>query len=101
MRIEGWKPTSNDRLCSKHFEQNFLHQTNQKVYLLKGAVPTIFDELPEYLRPKIAKERKRPRERDVHPEPSPSTSALAAQDDSPRKKKLRRELLLQKDKNKE
>ncbi|VEN48280.1 unnamed protein product [Callosobruchus maculatus] len=32
---------------------------------------------------------------------SPSTSALAAQDDSPRKKKLRRELLLQKDKNKE
>ncbi|VEN41597.1 unnamed protein product [Callosobruchus maculatus] len=48
MRIEGWKPTSNDRLCSKHFEQNFLHQTNQKVYLLKGAVPTIFDELPEY-----------------------------------------------------
>ncbi|VEN43083.1 unnamed protein product, partial [Callosobruchus maculatus] len=88
MRIEGWKPTSNDRLCSKHFKQNFLHQTNQKVYLLKGAVPTIFDELPEYLRPKIEKERKRPRERDVHPEPSPSTSALAAQDDSPGKRNL-------------
>ncbi|VEN60285.1 unnamed protein product, partial [Callosobruchus maculatus] len=99
MKIEGWEPSSNDRLCSKHFEQNFLHQINQKVYLLKEAVPTIFEGLPEYLRPKIAKERKRPC--DVHLEPSPSTSALAAEDDSPQKKKLRRQLELQKAKNKE
>ncbi|KAJ8955644.1 hypothetical protein NQ314_006870, partial [Rhamnusium bicolor] len=53
-KINDWEPSKNSRLCSKHFEACYFYQTDTqtRVRLLNGAVPTIFPELPKYLQPK-------------------------------------------------
>ncbi|KAK4873143.1 hypothetical protein RN001_015172 [Aquatica leii] len=39
---KDWVPSKNDRLCSRHFEQRYIYQTNEKMRLLNNAVPTLF-----------------------------------------------------------
>ncbi|XP_030749269.1 zinc finger protein 724-like isoform X3 [Sitophilus oryzae] len=52
-------PTRHDRVCSKHFEEKCFNTTSSKRYLLYGAVPTIFSELPTIHLPKDKKKEKR------------------------------------------
>lgn len=52
MKILNWQPTANDRLCSKHFQENCFYKAGDKTRLLDDAVPTIFIDLPNYLQPK-------------------------------------------------
>lgn len=51
MHIADWTPTTNTRLCSKHFESHFFYKIGNKTCLVDDAVPTIFLELPKYLQP--------------------------------------------------
>ena len=53
MEVADWKPFNNDRICSKHFKERFLYQTKQKVSILSESIPTMFQEIPKYLQPKM------------------------------------------------
>lgn len=51
MKLDGFEPTKNHRLCSKHFEAHFFYKSGEKTSLLNQAVPTIFMELPKSVQP--------------------------------------------------
>ena len=54
MQIHDWEPTTNDRLCSKHFDEKWFYKTDteSRVRLLNEAVPTVFPDMPQYIQPK-------------------------------------------------
>lgn len=49
MHVKDWSPTKNDKLCSRHFDQNLFYTIGTTTCLLDDAVPTIFEELPKYI----------------------------------------------------
>lgn len=100
MKLANWSPSVNERICSKHFEKHFFYQGGAKTRLLNAAVPTIFQEFPKYMQQKKAIKRSF---RETVPITSvdcdaarPSTSTASMETiESPRKKKLRRQLFKQ------
>lgn len=62
MRRDKWLPTQYSYICSSHFEDRYMYDTNEKRRLLANAVPTIF-AFPEHLqkaKPIERAQRKRP-----------------------------------------
>lgn len=55
--VENWKPSKNDRLCSKHFEPKYFYNVNDRIRLLQKTVPTIFERGPEFVKVNIKTER--------------------------------------------
>lgn len=47
MKIKNWKPSKTCVLCSKHFEEHFMDKSPFRTRLRPGAVPTLFEILPE------------------------------------------------------
>ncbi|CAG9770186.1 unnamed protein product [Ceutorhynchus assimilis] len=94
MKLDKWEPTKFSRICSKHFEERYLYQSESesRIRLLNEAIPTIFPELPKHLQPKQTVKRAR----SIFPEPGPSTVQPEMQPqttESPQKTKLRMKLL--------
>ncbi|KAJ8911257.1 hypothetical protein NQ315_015259 [Exocentrus adspersus] len=50
MKQPGWEPSSKCRLCSKHFEGHFFYKRFDKTFLRDRAAPTIFPELPKFMK---------------------------------------------------
>lgn len=46
MHVVDWTPTTNDKLCSLHFDGSLFYKSGEKTCLLHGAIPTKFEELP-------------------------------------------------------
>ena len=40
---ETWRPNKHSKVCSVHFEPAFLKKRGSKVFVVPGAVPTIFN----------------------------------------------------------
>ena len=59
---ENFTPTHRvSVLCSKHFRtEDFIVGTGIRKKLKKGAIPSIFEALPSYYKPKVAPKRKSP-----------------------------------------
>ncbi|XP_031767695.1 THAP domain-containing protein 2-like isoform X2 [Galleria mellonella] len=47
MGLKNWKPTKTCVLCSKHFEKHYIDKSIFRTRLRPGAVPTLFETLPE------------------------------------------------------
>ncbi|RVE55331.1 hypothetical protein evm_000229 [Chilo suppressalis] len=47
MQIKNWKPSKTCVLCSQHFEEHFIDKSPFRTRLRPGAVPTLFENLPE------------------------------------------------------
>lgn len=62
MKRDNWFPTTASYLCSTHFEEKYLYQTNSQRRLLSQAKPTIF-RFPPHLQRKEKTSRPPPRKR--------------------------------------
>ncbi|XP_049951083.1 THAP domain-containing protein 5-like [Schistocerca serialis cubense] len=62
MKRENWFPTTASYLCSAHFEEKYMYQTNVQRRLLSKPVPTIFI-FPPHLQKRDKVLRPQPRKR--------------------------------------
>ena len=57
MRLDGYNPSAQDSLCSRHFEPEYFQTGTKTKILLRSAQPTLFD-FPKHLQPRPLKERR-------------------------------------------
>ncbi|ESP00249.1 hypothetical protein LOTGIDRAFT_238630 [Lottia gigantea] len=69
LRREDFTPSRSSSLCSRHFEEKYIHRLGGNVTLMKGAIPTIFD-YPAHLLDHIIYSKPEP-----EPEPEPEAEA--------------------------
>ncbi|XP_064457348.1 THAP domain-containing protein 1-like [Ornithodoros turicata] len=54
---EPWRPSDHSTVCSRHFTAEDFSIGAKRKILRRGAIPTVFEDYPEYLRPPVTAPR--------------------------------------------